>query len=157
METVHLEKILPIMEESEQAIMWDHYENKPLDWAIDFLAGIQEDCERKHESARTDWFHRRPTVFHCIWTGIYNIASCIVGNLKIGNFFSFGAPTLPKLRFVQPSQLMNTVQGNSGEHLSQQRIPSLPPLIAERISARQLLRVVFSRYTYVSVTLKNVN
>ena len=68
---------------------------------------------------------------------IYNIAS-LVGNLKIGYFFSFGAPTLPKLRFVQPSQLMNTVQGNSGEHLSQQRIPSLPPLIAERISARQL-------------------
>ena len=34
-------------------------------------------------------------------------------------------------------------------------------IIAERISARQLLRVVFSRYayvcTYVSVTLKNVN
>ena len=34
-------------------------------------------------------------------------------------------------------------------------------IIAERVSVRQLLRVVFSRYTYVrmyvSVTLKNVN
>ena len=35
------------------------------------------------------------------------------------------------------------------------------PLIAERVSVRQLLWVVFSRYayvrTYLSVTLKNVN
>ena len=34
-------------------------------------------------------------------------------------------------------------------------------IVAERVSVRQLLRIVFSRYacvrTYVSVTLKNVN